>query len=149
MKLMVAVGLVGAVAFCSSMAAQGEGPRRDGNWQVTVEMDMPGMPQRMPPMTVTQCVTKADAADPTRTIPQGQGPGAMPDTCKTTNVKTVGDKVSWSMQCAGQNPFTGDAEFVYSRDTYTGTMKMNMDRGGQPVVMAMKYNGKRLGDCER
>ena len=130
-----------------SAIAQGPGPRRDGNWQVTMEMDMPGMPQKMPPMTMTQCVTKADADDPMKLAPQGRG--AAPGNCKVSDYKTEGNKVTWSMHCEGDNPMTGTGEFVYSGDTYTGTMKMTTGRGGQPRTMTMKYSGKRLGDCTK
>ena len=39
---------------------------------------------------------------------------------------------------------TGTVEFVYSADSYVGTMKMTTGRGGQPMTMTMKYAGKRL-----
>ena len=38
---------------------------------------------------------------------------------------------------------------TFTGDTYTGTMKMDMARGGQPMAVTMKYNGKRLGDCTK
>jgi hypothetical protein len=147
------IGIAFAAALALSgmlsgtLAAQGAGPRRDGNWQVTIEMEMPGMPQRMPPSTVTQCLTKADVADPMKSMPQSQGRGAMPKSCKVTDYKTVGNTVTWSMACEGENAMTAVSEFVYTNDTYVGTMKMNMQRGGQTSVMSMKYSGKRLGDC--
>ena len=65
---------IAGVLVCGSVLAlslpafaQGpSGPRRDGNWQITVQMEMPGMPagDGMPPMTMTQCVTLEYAADP-------------------------------------------------------------------------------------
>jgi hypothetical protein len=122
------------------------GPRRDGNWQVTMEMNMPGMPQGMPPMTMTQCVTKAEAEDPSKLVPQG-GRGGPPPECKVTDQKIDGNKITWSMRCEGANPMTGTGEFVYSGDSYVGTMQMTTGRGGQPMTMTMKYTGKRLGDC--
>jgi hypothetical protein len=139
-----------AVAMSVSLLAQGPGPRRDGNWQVTIEMEMPGMPQRMPPMTMTQCVTKEQANDPSKIVPEGPGGrGGMPPDCKVSDMKNEGNKLSWSMKCEGQNAMTGTGEFIYTADTYTGTMKMNMERGGQPMAMTMKYSGKRLGDCTK
>ena len=139
------VVLAGAVALSSSVFAQGEGPRVDGNWQVTMETQMPGMPTGMPPTTMTQCISKAEAADPTKMVPQGQGRGAMSN-CKATDYKASGNTVTWSVQCDGPNPVAAEGEFVYSGDTYASTMKMNMGRSG---VMTMKTNGKRLGDCTK
>jgi hypothetical protein len=137
------------IALPATLDAQGAGPRRDGNWEVTVQMDMPGMPQGMPPTKMTQCLTKADVEDPTKAVPSAPGRGGMPNDCKVTDYKTVGNTVSWSMACTGANPLTGTTEFTYTGDTYVGTMKMNMEGGGQPMAMTMKYSGKRLGDCTK
>ena len=145
MKLAFASVAALTLVVTVSAIAQGPGPRRDGNWQVTMEMDMPGMPQKMPPMTLTQCITKADADDPTKLAPQARG--AAPGNCKVSDFKNEGNKTTWSMRCEGDNPMTGTGEFVYSGDTYTGTMKMTTARGGKPMDMTMKYSGKRLGDC--
>ena len=129
-----------------SLTAIAQSPRRDGNWQVTMEMSVPGMPQKMPPMTLTQCLTPEDAKDPTKLAPQG-GRGATPSNCKVSDYKEQGNKVTWSMRCEGDNPMTGTGEFVYTGATYVGTMNMTTERGGQPMTMTMKYSGKRLGDC--
>jgi hypothetical protein len=40
---------------------------------------------------------------------------------------------------------SGTAEFIYSGDSYTGTM--TMISSGQ--TMTMKYAAKRLGDCTK
>ena len=37
--------LIGVAAVSGSLLAQGPGPRRDGNWSVTMELEVPGMPQ--------------------------------------------------------------------------------------------------------
>src|SRR5262245_53366818 len=109
-----------------------------------MQMEMPGMPGAMPPMTSTQCITKEDAADPMKSMPQGRG---QPSNCKVSDYKEVGNKASWSMKCEGENPMSGTAEVTYTGDTSEGVMKMTMMRGGQPQMMTMKYTGKRLGDC--
>jgi hypothetical protein len=118
-----------------------------------MEMDMPGMPQgmSMPPIKTTQCVTKEDVADPNKMVPQrpgGRG-GANPNDCKVSDYKVDGNRVTWSMKCEGAQPMSGTGEFVYAADSYTGTMKMDMARGGQPMAVTMKYTGKRLGDCNK
>src|SRR5690349_2720699 len=66
----------GVVAIVVGVAVGIAGPdvRRDGRWEVKMEMMMPNMPMAMPPTTVTQCVTKEDAADPQKAMaPQGRG----------------------------------------------------------------------------
>jgi hypothetical protein len=133
-----------AVAVLSVGAAQAQGPRRDGRWEVTVQMEMPGAPAGMPPMTVTQCITPEEAKDPGAALPQAQG-AAMPDNCKLTDQKVTGNKVSWALKCEGPEAMSGSGEVVYSGATFEGLMKMV--HGGQ--TMTMKYSGKRLGDCTK
>ena len=140
-----AAALISAAAVSGSLLAQVPGPRA-GNWQITMEISIPGMPHGMPPMTMNQCITKEQAADPSKLVPQGAGRGMPPD-CKVSDMKTEGDKTSWSMKCEGQIAMSGTAEFTFNGDTYTGITKIDTDRGGQPMTMTMKYSGKRLGDC--
>jgi hypothetical protein len=53
------------------------------------------------------------------------------------------------MKCGGDTPMSGTGEFVYAGETYTGTMKINVERGGQSMPMTLTYSGKRLGDCTK
>ena len=111
-----------------------------------MEMDIPGMPAGMPPMTSIQCITPDESKDPQKAMPpSGRGGRGASGDCKVSDYKMDGNKVTWSMKCDGKEQMSGVFEFVYSGDTYTGTMKM--DRGGQ--AMTMKYTGKRLGDCTK
>ena len=129
-----------------AIAAFAQGVRRDGQWEVKMEMEMAGMPAGMPPFTTTQCITPEEAKDPEQLVPQtgrGRGRGRGNQDCKSTDQKIEGNKVTWSMKCEGEQPMTGTGEFVYAGDTYTGTIKMDTGRG----AMTMKYTGKRLGDC--
>ena len=150
MRLLLAGVAAGVVALSLAVSAQ-SGPRRDGNWEVTMEMDMPGMPQgmSMPPMKMTQCITPQEAADPQKLVPQQPQRGGGNSNCSVSDYKMEGNKATWTMACTGAQAMTGTGEVVYANDSYTGTMKMNMDRGGQPMAMTMKYSGKRLGDCAK
>ena len=142
MKSRTAAALA-AVVLGVSIAALAQGVRRDGRWEVKMEMEMAGLPANMPAMTSTQCITPADAQDPKKAMPpQGRG---GPSDCQVSDYKVDGNKVTWTMKCTGQQAMTGTGEFIYTADAYTGTMKMNMGERG----MTMKYSGKRLGDCEK
>jgi hypothetical protein len=138
-----------AVLLTLSTMVLAQGPRRDGRWEVTMQMEMPGMPAAMPPFTVEQCVTKEQANDPQRSVPQQPQRGGGQSDCKTEDYKATGSKVSWTMRCTTPQPMTGTGEMTYTKDAYTGQMTMNMERGGQPMKMTMKMTGKRLGDCEK
>ena len=137
------------VGISVSLVAQG--PRRDGKWEVTTQMSMEGMPAGMPPTTMTQCITKEDAADPQKAVPQppaGRG-GQAPSDCKMSDYKTEGSKVTYTMTCSSPQQVVMKGEVVYGADKFDGTTTMNvaMGRGGQPMNMTMKMTGKRLGDC--
>jgi uncharacterized protein DUF3617 len=145
MKLQLPASIVPfAIVLGLSAGALAQAPRQDGRWEVKMEMEMAGMPARMPPMTTTQCITPEEAKDPKKAMPQAGGRGG-PENCTVSDYKVAGSKVTWTMACTGADAMTGTGEFVYAGDTYTGTMKMN--RAGQ--VMTMKYSGKRLGDCTK
>jgi uncharacterized protein DUF3617 len=144
MKLRAFVLMAAAICVTASVLAQG---RRDGKWEVTIDMDMPGMPMKMQPMTTTQCVTKeqADARDVQKMFPQGRG-GRGDQNCTYTDQKIEANKVSWKMACAGQMPMSGSGEMTFGDDAYTGTVTMDMSGRG---TMTMHYTGKRVGDCEK
>ena len=130
-------GVIGAGVVCASLFAQG--PRRDGRWELKIEMEMPGM--KMPQMTSIQCITKEQASNPELSVPQpGRG---GPGNCKVSDYKFVGNKATWSMKCEGPDAMSGTGEITYGDNTYDGFMKMQ--RGGQ--TQTMKYTAKRLGDC--
>jgi len=134
-----------------SVSLLAQGPRRDGKWEVTTEMSMQGMPAGMPPTTMTQCITKEEAADPQKAVPQPAGRGGQTSDCKMSDYKTEGNKVTYTMNCTTPQPATVKGEIVYETDKFTGTNTMNttMGRGGQAMTMTMKMTGKRLGDCTK
>ena len=131
------------VLFAVSLLAQGQ--MKPGRWEVTVQMDMPGLPVKMQPTKMTTCVTPEQAQTPGGTLsnPGGRGRGSSDD-CKVTDQKIDGNKVTWKMACTGAQAMTGDGELVFNGDSYTGKMNMNMPPQGQ---MTMQYTGNRIGDC--
>jgi hypothetical protein len=131
-----------ACVIALSWAAAAQGPRRDGNWEITMQMDMPGMPMQMPPMKTTQCITPQQANDPNLSLPKG---GDNASDCKVTDQKIVGNTISWAIKCEGKSPMTGTGEITYAGNSYDGWMKMQTAQG----AMTMKYTGKRLGDCTK
>ena len=144
MRLRSALMIAALAALAASVFAQG--PRRDGNWEVKMEMSMPGM--TMPAITTTQCITKEDALDPQKALqqaPSGRGGRGGDQNCKVSDYKVEGSKVTYAMTCDGPEKMSGSGEFVYAGETYTGTMTVNVAGRG----MTMKYSGKRLGDCTK
>jgi hypothetical protein len=133
-----------ACFLCAALLATTEradaADRKEGNWQVTMTMEMVGMPMKMPAQTVNQCVTKKDLVPDMSQRDQE---------CIVKEQKIVGDTVSWKMQCNGkQGTMTGEGRIKYASDSYDGDMQMTMTQGGGPA-MTMKYamQGKWTGPC--
>jgi hypothetical protein len=109
---------------------------KDGLWEITIKMEMAGMPMEMPEMTHTQCITKDNA------VPDTSPPDQK---CKMINNQIKGDTVTWEMECdTPQGPAHTKGTVTYSGDTFAGTVDMNM---GQ-MVMTQKMRGRRVGDCQ-
>jgi hypothetical protein len=115
---------------------------REGKWEVTMNMNIAGMPFSMPAVTHTQCITKKDLEDNKKTLPSA---GKNED-CEVKNYKINGNTVSWETVC--KDGTKGSGEITYKGDSYSGTMKMEtIDKKGQKSKIDYKIKGVRKGDC--
>ena len=121
------------------LPAYAAGPAKAGKWQTTIEMEMEGMPMKMPPVTNTHCITKEQADSAENAIPKSD----RQTDCTFSDVKVDGNTVSWKMNCEKQG-MTGTGTVTYASDSYTGRMDMKV----QDQAMHMKYSGKYLGACD-
>lgn len=133
------------LAISWSAVAQSPSPMRAGNWEVTVKMNMPGLPMEMPPIKHNECVTEAMVRDPQWAMPKGGVTGEGANDCKVSDYKLAGNTATWRLTCTKPTPITGIGEIAYAGDTYKGTMTLDM--GGQK--MAMAYDARRIGDCTK
>ena len=134
-RILILMILMTALATVGSAAS----PQKPGKWQSTMQMEMPGMPVKMPPITVNVCLTEDDVKDPQKSIPKDPK-----SDCKIGDYKVDGSTVTWSMECPKQN-LKGKGSITYDSDSYTGQMEMTV--GEQD--MKMKYSGKYLGACDK
>jgi hypothetical protein len=131
--------LVFTAVLVAPIAARAEDPTqmRPGLWEISVSMEMPGMPFKMPPTVTQQCVSQQEAAEK-GVPPQGKD-------CTVSDMKRSGKKISWKVTCTGQTPGKGEGEVVFSGpDAYSG--KMKLETSGMLVNTA--YTAKRLGACK-
>lgn len=134
------VTLLCAVVMTAAVVAQApKSPQKPGKWKVTVQMEMPGMPMKMPAVTSEACVTEQDLASPDKAVPSDPK-----SKCTVSDYKVNGNTVTWSMTCPDEQ-MTGTGEMTYATDAYTGTMKMKM--GEQQ--MTQKSTGKWMGPCTK
>lgn len=106
----------------------------DELWEMTIKMDMPGMP--MPAMTQTVCQPKGAAYKPGNVSHQKH--------CETTDLKVSGDTTSWKMHCSGRDAMDGSGEVIRSGNTLQGSMKMS----SKDMQMTQVISGKRVGTCQ-
>lgn len=110
---------------------------RDGYWEMTSTMDMPGMPMKMPPTVIKHCYTKEDVKDQKKTITTDKN-------CTVTELKQSGNKVTWKIKCTGENAGVFSGETLYKGDSaYDSTMKMQ----SEGHTMNVKVKAKRIGNC--
>lgn len=129
--LLCFLGLVVSAAHAGSGVNVNE-----GKWQITVETEVIGMPMKMPASTYDQCIKKDEP------IPRQEQPGQE---CKTSDFKTSGNTVSWTMTCKTPGgDMVGKGKVTYAGDTMDGNMEMET----QGMKMKSHFSGKRVGECK-
>ncbi len=141
MKFCLAASLAGLLTLSATAGAQT--PRRDGNWEITIELVLDGAAGKVPARTMTQCITTEEAAAGKGAIP---GHHDLPGSCSVSDHKVEGHKVSWAFTCEKPQPMSGSGEITYTDEhSYKGSMTFTRD--GKTMTMA--YEGKRLGGCTK
>ena len=122
-----------------ALASAGTGPDiNEGEWEITVSFDVPGLPMKMPPNTYTQCIRKDQP------VPKSEKPN---QTCEIKDIQTKGDAVTWTVTCTNSGgKMTGKGVITYKDDRMEGTMTMTLE--GQGANMISHYQGVRIGDCK-
>jgi len=105
----------------------------DGLWEMTMTMEMPGVPSKS--FTHTSCLTKEKA------VPQ-----TAESSCTLKDVKTEGDTVTWTMVCKES---TSKGKVTYVRNTMEGTFETTIKSGGQTMTVKNTMKGKRIGPCNK
>jgi hypothetical protein len=118
----------------------GDPDLEEGMWEITTEINMPGMPMKIPPMVYQQCLTKEDV------VPK-QGP-VNQEICTYSSPKTRGNTVRWSVECKSPGGKTkNEGEITYNGTTFDGTITMSMT-GAINMSGINKISGRRIGACQ-
>jgi len=132
-----------AVAFLfTTPLALAQSPRPGDDkgelWEVTVKMEMAGMPMAMPATTQQMCLGKQAGDD--KYVPKN-------DDCKLVSNSRSGNTQRYRMVCSGAQPMTAEGEITHTKDGYQGRMRMTGKMDGEPVDMTQTFSGRRLGEC--
>ncbi len=125
-----------AIAQAPQMFKAGPGP--DELWDVTVKMEMVGMPMAMPATTSQVCMKKDRGAE--KMVPQNKD-------CRTLDVRNVGNRMTFRFVCAGEEPMEGTGEITSTPTSYDGRMTMKGTRRGSDMNMVQNFSGRKVGTC--
>lgn len=142
MKHLLTTPVLVATLSISSLVCASEINMRPGKWEITGKTEMTGMPMQMqiPETTFSSCIKEEDLDQPFF--------GEKEQNCKFSETGKSGNSRAWRLECIEDGgKMTGTGEFTFNKDTYSGVMKMNMQRDGQSMNMTVRYTGKRIGDC--
>ena len=142
---------------CAAGAQAGldfRGKMKEGMYETSVKMEMPGMPQGMGNMghTTKKCTTKEDlekGKDMFRDPKQANN-----TSCELKNVKQSGNTMTYDMDCPKEG-MTSTTTLAFNDSNVKGVTKMKMSgeksKGMPPGMgeMTMNFESKYLGACTK
>ena len=112
----------------------------EGLYKITYRTEITGMPVPMPPITLTQCLTKENP------VPNQSSDNQE---CQITNMKKHGNIVIWKMECKQRgSSMKATGKMIFREDSLGGKteMKMETESGNRVIITYME--GKRIGPCK-
>lgn len=131
---LVALAVVPLAAAAENLQIQ------PGQWKIRTEVKNSMMPE---PRIVTrnECVTDSEW-DAEKLMEDAQG-------CTMSDVESSAEKLSWKVVCSGPSGrMSGKAVYLSSGDSVDGRMNMNLQATQMNLSMDMKFEGRRVGECE-
>jgi hypothetical protein len=114
-----------------------------GLWQISVQLNTEAI--AMLPVTANQCLTAADAKDPSKLLGSVANPGASG--CTYTDKRYSGNTFSFAMTCGGTLAIKATGQVSFTPTTMSGTINTNANINGQSVDMKNEVKAERVGDC--
>jgi hypothetical protein len=123
-----------ALAWAQMVQGQGAGDL----YEVTVKMEMAGMPMQMPTMTQRNCVKKG-----------GSDADLVPhqENCKVADTKRTGNRMTFAIACTGRDAMKGTGDFTFAGDSYSGQIRLMGKMENEDVQMTQAITGRRIGAC--
>lgn len=127
--------LAGAPAFAADIQA--------GQWEIAIETMSPVAQQQ----TLRQCLTEADARDPSRVL-MGTGPAGGLG-CGLADKRDTGSHMDFSVRCTGTLPLSGHGSVDYTATTLQGEVTLELQgQGALPAGgVSSRMSARRVGAC--
>ena len=132
-KATLAASALVALAWAQAVHAQA-----GDLYEVTVRMEMAGMPMQMPAMTHRNCVKKG-----------GSDADLVPhqDNCTVTDAKRTGNRLTFAIACTGRDAMKGNGDFTFAGDGYSGQIRLAGKMENEDVQVTQAITGRRVGAC--
>ena len=150
-KIIAAAAIAGAFTTAASAAGpfdQFKGKMKEGMYETSMEMEIPGMPAGMGKqnMKFQNCVTAQDI----ESGKVGKGKDAKDTThCEVKNFNMSGNTATYTTVCKGDPEMTADTRITFNDSGYKMDMKMAMKQGGQVMNMSQRMDGRYVGPCKK
>ena len=134
--------ILSALLLLSPFAHSGE--LAPGKWDLSVEMDAPGMPENMRKRVQQDCLTPELAEDPEGALKKNW----KQDNCDVGEIKRAGDTLSWSADCTfpGTNAKTNITGKMVVHDEKHYTTEMTVK--GNNHTMTTRTEARWAGVCD-
>lgn len=117
-----------------------------GLWEISLEARVAAESGFQPPaQSTSQCLTKADARDPSRVLGPLAGSGSAD--CRYTRTGYEDSVFRFTLQCTSPLPLSTTGEVTFSASAVHGTMKTISKIAGHDVEFTSTLTGRRVGDC--
>ncbi len=117
-----------------------------GQWEITMESRVPQAGGWKPePFTMSQCISTADAADPSRLIEGIAVPGATG--CSYTERDYSGSTFRFALTCSGSYDLKASGEVNFGASSFEGNIDATGNIAGQSTTFTNRVSAKRTGEC--
>ncbi len=130
---------IGMIAVCFltvfAVTAMSEVNMQEGNWEMTMQIEMKGMPFKMPPVQYTVCLTRSSMN------PQKDDK----EDCTLISSKVQGSTYSWVMECRSEKGLIkSNGTITYNGSVLDGIINSEVDG----MTMKQMLTGRRTGACK-
>ena len=119
------------------LSSQAQARIKYGLWQITVDVQLDGMPVDTPQETFKKCITRKDLTP---------GDNKDKEGCDKDKVTRKGDTVTWTVRCEkDKHTMKGGGQVVYKGKAMTGHAQFQAGGKGLATMnMRLQYSGKYL-----
>ncbi len=138
------------LGLAASPFAAAQADIRPGLWNMSVEFSVPADPAfKQPAISRPQCLTAADARDPSRLLAEMSMPGAT--ACAISGKTGSSGHFEFHVKCEGIFAIGGHGSVDYTPDAMQGTLNLDFnlsDPGAAKRTGSVsRIAARRVGDC--